>query len=386
MVARATSLNPRLVIWARERSGYSLEDAAARLDKAAEVLASWERGESFPTYNQLEQLAEAVYHRPVALFFLPSPPDEAPIQRQFRTLPDAEVSTLSPDTRYALRDTLAFQESLRELTGGRNPAARLITSDFHPSVDDDISALARAVREYLGVSLDAQQRSASAEAALNEWRTAVESVGVFVFKRSFRQREVSGFCVHDSVFPLIVVNNSAPFTRQIFTLFHELAHLLFGLSSITMDDPEFLSGFSPADRTVEVACNRFAAEFLVPSDAVPWRLFTADRLTEFVSETAARFRVSREVILRRLLDRGLVTPAVYTDHVHDWNREPAREGGGESGGNYYATQASYLSRAFLGLAFGQYRAGRIGLADLSEHLRMRARNVGKLEDFLLTRR
>lgn len=386
MVARATSLNPQLLIWARERSGYSLEDAAARLDKAADVLASWERGESFPTYNQLEHLAETVYHRPVALFFLPAPPDEAPIQRQFRTLPATEVSTLGPDTRYALRDALAFQDSLRELTNGRNPAERLITNDFHPAVDADIPRLATAVRAYLGISLDTQRRWASAEIAMNAWRSAIESVGVFVFKRSFRQREVSGFCVHDAAFPLIVVNNSTPFTRQIFTLFHELAHLLFGLSSITKDDPEFVEHFAPTDRTVEIACNRFAAELLVPSTAVQWQHFDAARLTEFVSETATQFRVSREVILRRLLDRGLVTSQEYTDLVREWNQEPARETGAEGGGNYYATQASYLSRAFLSLAFAQYRAGRIGLADLSEHLRMRARNVSKLEDFLLARR
>jgi Zn-dependent peptidase ImmA (M78 family)/transcriptional regulator with XRE-family HTH domain len=373
-------------VWARERSGYSIEDAAARLDKAADVLAAWERGESYPTYNQLEQLAEAVYHRPVALFFLPTPPDEAPIQRQFRTLPDTEVSTLEPDTRYALRDALAFQESLRELTGGRNPAPRLIISDFHPTVADDTQQLATRVRTYLGVSFETQTRWTNAEAAMATWRAAVESVGVFVFKRSFRQRTVSGFCVHDSAFPVIVVNNSTPFTRQVFTLFHELAHLLYGLSSITKDDPDFIEHFAPADRTVEVACNRFAADFLVPAEAIRWTDFNETRLEQFVSDTAARLSVSREVILRRLLDRGLITSNTYAEYVREWNTEPARDGGGEGGGNYYATQAAYLSRAFLGLAFAQYRAGRIGIADLSEHLRMRARNVSKLEDFLLAKR
>lgn len=386
MVTRATALNPRILVWARERSGYSLEDAAARLDKAADVLASWERGDAFPTYNQLEQLAEVVYHRPVALFFLPAPPEEAPIQRQFRTLPDAEVSTLEPDTRYALRDALAFQESLRELTGGKNPAPRLITSDFHPTVSDDITRLAASLREYLGISLAVQERWSNAEAAMTSWRAAVESVGVFVFKRSFRQDEVSGFCVHDPVFPLIVVNNSTPFTRQVFTLFHELAHLLFGLSGITKDDPQFVDRFSPADRTVEIACNKLAADFLLPIAAVQWDRFNSANAAQFISETATRFSVSREVVLRRLLDRGLITRDAYAAYVEQWAREPVRSSGAEGGGNYYATQASYLSSAFLGLAFAQYRAGRIGLSDLSEHLRMRARNVSKLEDFLLAKR
>jgi hypothetical protein len=86
------------------------------------------------------------------------------------------------------------------------------------------------------------------------------------------------------------------------------------------------------------------------------------------------------------LDRGLITRDAYAAYVEQWAREPVRSSGAEGGGNYYATQASYLSSAFLGLAFAQYRAGRIGLSDLSEHLRMRARNVSKLEDFLLAKR
>lgn len=385
MAVRATSLNPTVLAWARERSGYSLAEAADRIGKTAEALASWERGEAFPTYGQLEQLAESVYRRPVALFFLPAPPDEPPVQRQFRALPEAEVEGLSPDTRYAIRDTLAFQESLRELSGGTNPAQRQITRDIQASSDADPIQLAAAVRDYLAISLDDQRRWSGADEGMSTWRAAVEAAGVFVFKRSFKQREVSGFCVHDATFPVIVVNNSTPFTRQTFTLFHELAHLLYGVSSITKDDPTFETRLTPADRRIEVACNRFAAEFLLPSRAVPWDRFAPDRLAEFVGEVALRFHVSREVVLRRLLDRRLISNDVYVEMARSWNQEPARPGAGEGGGNYYATQASYLSRAFVDLAFSQYRGGRLSLNDLAEHLRMRARNVGKLEDFLFSR-
>src|SRR5687768_14085816 len=112
---RATAVNPRLLVWARERAGLALTDAASRIGKSAEALEAWEQGRSHPTYLQLEALAERVYQRPVALFFLPEPPAEEPVRRQFRTLPDIEIEALSSDTRFALRDARAFQESLREL-------------------------------------------------------------------------------------------------------------------------------------------------------------------------------------------------------------------------------------------------------------------------------
>jgi Zn-dependent peptidase ImmA (M78 family) len=334
---------------------------------------------------QLEALAEKVYRRPVALFFLPVPPEEEPGQREFRTLPDFDATTLAPDTLYAIREAHAFQRSLLELTHGRNPAERIITHDLRAERGADPGELADRVRDYLGITLEVQQRWQSTRVAINEWRSAVESAGVFVFKRSFKQREISGFCIADDEFPVIVINNSTAFTRQSFTLFHELAHLLFGLSGVTKDDAGFVDRFAAQERDVEIACNQFAADVLVPTSAFNPAAIPPDTLDDFVSRAATRFRVSKEVILRRLLDRGLVERNTYVQRATLWNQEADSRAEGEGGGNYYATQQAYLGGAFLGLAFAQLRAGNVSLAELSEHLGMKARNIGKLEDYLLKR-
>ena len=381
-VNRATAVNARVLLWARERAGLRLEEAAARIDKQPDVLDSWERGETFPTYGQLEQLANTVYRRPVALFFLPEPPDEPPIQREFRILPDAELERLSADTRFALRDALAFQHSLRELAGAENPAPRLIVRELQNELVREPDVLARRVRDYLGITLEIQHRWPSTREAMNEWRQRVEQAGVFVFKRSFDQREVSGFCVSNDVFPIIVVNNSTSFSRQIFTLVHELGHLLFGVSSITSDAAGFADRLEGHARELEIACNRFAAEVLVPEESFPWARFEPETIDQNIEAVAAYYSVSREVVLRRLLNRGLVDQAGYSSRVRRWAEEgEGRAEGG--GGNYYATQAAYLGRAFLNLAFAQYHAGNVSIGELAEHLRIKARNIGKLEDFIL---
>src|SRR3546814_17029352 len=49
---------------------------------------------------------------------------------------------------------------------------------------------------------------------------------------AFRTDDFSGFCLYDEEFPIIYVNNSSAKTRQIFTYFHELAHLVFHTSGI----------------------------------------------------------------------------------------------------------------------------------------------------------
>lgn len=385
MPVPATAVNPALLVWARERAGFAIAEVADRLGKSSDLVAAWEAGEKHPTYAQLETLAEKVYRRPVALFFLPVPPEEEPVQREFRTLPDFDATSLAPDTRYAIREAHALQRSLQELTNRRNPAKRIITHDLRAERGANPRELAERVREYLGVTLDTQQRWSSTRVAMNEWRAAVEAVGVFVFKRSFKQREVSGFCIADDEFPVIVINNSTAFTRQTFTLFHELAHLLFGVSGVTKDDAGFVDRFAEQDRDVEVVCNQFAADVLVPSSAFDPTSIPAGTLDDFVSRAATRFRVSKEVILRRLLDRGLVERNTYVQRATLWNQEADSRAEGEGGGNYYATQQAYLGGAFLGLAFSQLRAGNVSLAELSQHLGMKARNIGKLEDYLLKR-
>jgi Zn-dependent peptidase ImmA (M78 family)/transcriptional regulator with XRE-family HTH domain len=381
MAERATGFNPEILRWARERAGLSLEEAGARVAKPANTVKAWEEGKQAPTYLQLETLAEKAYKRPIALFFFPDPPNETPPSGEFRTVPEFDLDSLSADTRYLIRDAHAYLASIRELTGGANPAARVITRDIRASLNSDLGALARKTRKYLGISLETQQswRGATRE-AMSAWREAVEAVGVYVFKRSFKQREVAGFCLFDRDLPLIVVNNSTPFTRQIFTLFHELAHLLFGISTIDKTTSGFIDRFTGDSKAMEIACNHFAAEFLVPSESFkpPLRDGVVD--LGAIADLAALYSVSREVILRRLLDRGDVGEGTYTQLVTQWAAQPEPEKG--AGGNYYATQATYLGNAFLRLAFGHFHGGKINLQQLSEHLDIRSANIGKLEAFL----
>jgi Zn-dependent peptidase ImmA (M78 family) len=384
MSDRAVAVNPDVLRWARERAGLSLPAVAARIKKGEEVVADWETGSESPTFRQLEELADRVYKRPVAIFFFPNPPSEEDARSQFRTLPESEIDTLAPDTRFALREALAFQESVRELTAGTNPATNIFTRDVRPHLGESIEELAAKVRSYLEIPLNVQSAWASTEEAMRRWRRACERVGVFVFKRSFKQRTIFGFCIHDNALPLIVINNSTAHSRQVFTLFHELAHLIYSVSGITKLDMRYIDRMVGRPREIEVACNRFAAEFLVPNPTFPWSQFKRTDLDGFVLSQARRYKVSREVILRRLLDRDLVNQATYLRKTEEWNLQYEQSRRGRAGGNYYATHANYLGESFLRLAFSQYRLGRLSLEQLAGHLRVKARNVSRLEDFVVS--
>jgi len=299
-------INPAILIWARESANLLREDVALKMKKSPAAIEAWEKGDSSPTYVQLETLAYTLYKRPIAIFFFPEPPEEVTAQKSFRTLPESEVEELAPTFLRVFRQGQAMQINLEELTNGENPAEKKILRDLSFEPRGDVVRMAESVREYLGVGVESQVRWVNTETALEKWRSVVEEKGIFVFKDAFRDDEISGFCIYDAEFPVIYINNSMPKTRQIFTLFHELTHLLFRTGGVDKKNDAFVRRMRGDNRRIEVLCNRFAGEFLVPKkdfDKMISRVRIDDQSME---KLANRYKVSREVILRKCLDKGLV--------------------------------------------------------------------------------
>ena len=382
----ASGIVPAVLRWARERAGYSVEDVARRMKKDSSDIDAWETGAGAPTYVQLEKLAYEIYKRPLAIFYFPEPPQEEQPQRSFRRLPEEEFATLEPDTLYALREARARQLDLMELTGGINPAERKIFDAVQFSYQGDAPVDAAAqVREYLGVTVEEQAKWRSYDEALREWRRRVQDTGIWVFKRYLKQSDVAGFCyVHDEL-PIIYLNNSQPKVRQIFTLFHELAHVLLGFDHIERSDvTHYLRFLEGEDHRKEVACNRFANEFLVPTDDFVEHAVAWERDDDSFDYLSRRYFVSREVILRKYRDRGWADSNFYRDTVERWRseREQTEKRPGGQGGNFYHTKATYLGEKYLELAFKGYYRGSYGLEELAGYLDVKANQVIGLEPSL----
>ena len=374
-----TAINPGVLRWARERSGLTVADVARKFSKSPDAISSWEAGETSPTYVQLEKLAYQVYKRPVAIFFFPEPPDEPDKISEFRTLSTSERRSLSDDTRYAVRFAESMQIALKELNGGANPSSRKIFDEMLPSLDETAYRLAQEVRTYVGVTIQEQLAWSSVGHALDYWRSVVEDSGIYVFKRSFKQKAISGFSLLDDEFPVIFLNNSTPATRQIFTLWHEVAHILLSTSGVTKDNDSFIELLVGESKAIEVQANAFAGEFLVPSEDFDNFIHSGPYSDEYFSSLADRYHVSREVVLRKHSDRGLITQQFYEDKASEWNEQYASSVSSSTGGNYYHTQVSYLGQRFLELVFSRYYQGRIDLSQLADYVNVKARNVPALE-------
>lgn len=373
-----TGINPAVLKWAREAAGFSRSDIATAFKKEEDAVKRWETGELALTYNQLEKLAYQYYKRPLAIFFMPAHPEEEDIKGAFRSLPDQEKNTLSSDTLYAIRLGLTMQMSLRDISNGANLSPKKIFKDINIDRNKSARYWANIVREYLGITINDQIDFKNASEALSVWRDVVEQSGLFIFKRSLKQRDISGFSLIDEVFPIIMLNNSTSKNRQIFSIFHELAHILMSDSGITKDDYINKSYLFGELGKIETFCNRFSNEFLFPAEEFyKWLNIKID--DESIAQLADTYSVSREMVLRKYLDKKIITSEFYLENVERWNKEYYKKDKKKSGGNYYRTQAHYLGRNYLELAFNGYYQGRYTVEQLADYLNVKVSSVSSIE-------
>ena len=362
----------------------SIEEAAGQMQKTAEDIAGWESGASGPTYKQLEKLAYKVYGLPITVFFFPEPPNIETPRAKFRLVSDNVFAKLSPQSVRLIKSAAGIRDSLAEISGGKNPISKRVWNEVRlPGPRANPQAVARKIRNVLGVTEGQQEKWKSVSDAFKAWRMAVEAVGVFVFKSPIKQTEFSGFCLHDDEFPLIFVNNSNAYTRQIFTLLHELAHVVIKENGITTPETTSRHHLNRAGRSEEVFCNAVAANILLPPKMFA-RLSkgrgSSDLDVEFL---ANKFCVSREVILRRMLDLNEIRAAKYESKVKEWTDAfQKRKPQGKGGGNWFLNQATYLSPGYARMTLNAYHAGKIDLYETSRYLGVKARKLTGLEEAL----
>jgi Zn-dependent peptidase ImmA (M78 family)/transcriptional regulator with XRE-family HTH domain len=370
--------------WARQSIGLSVSDVALRLKRPVEEVEAWEADGPYPSYSQLEKLAYQIYKRPLAVFFLPAPPEEVSPAREFRTLPAEDLQSLAADTHLHIRRAHAYQLALRELFGARNPSEQCIWQDLSVSRARPVVDQASEVRGYLGISVEEQIRWKDDEQALKKWRKAIEDKGVFIFKESFAQKEISGFCLADIQFPVVYLNNSTTKTRQTFSLLHELAHLLLSVNGLSKFDQRYVDRLPEQEKHIEQFCNAIAAEILIPSSdfQMQAKQFPADieRASEqLFSDLAARYGVSREAVLRRFLDQDRVTAAFYEQKAKAWAAQQKKG----AGGDWYASQNVYLSDRFAREVVSRHYKNQLSVEQAADLLGIKPKNFAGLEQRIL---
>ncbi len=366
-------INTEVFKWARLELNLSIEDIASKMSKSEEEIVLWESGELQPTYKQLEKLAYKIFNIPIATFFLSEVPEDVSVKKDFRTLANDVIAGISYETRLSIKRANYLMSVLKELFD-TNKSDSLIFRDFQVSLNNEVESIASSIRDYLQIDAQTQFNFSNSYQAFNYYRDRIEEKGVYIFQ--FKLEGDRAFCLYDEVFPIIVVNSGDSINSRIFSVFHELCHILIQESNIFID--KYLNSYQ--EREAEIFCNRVAAEVLLPNKV--FMDFFFDRASgkwseEFVKQAARSYSVSKEVILRRLLDNKIVSQRDYQELKAKWDEEFRNRK--SSGGSYYRNIVSSLGRKFIGEVLSLYRIGKINDTSANNFLGVKLGNFGKLE-------
>jgi Zn-dependent peptidase ImmA (M78 family) len=386
------SVKPEVLVWARKTIGRDIEEVAKRLNVSEDLVRGWESGEKDPRLAQIKILA-TYYKRPLAAFFLPEPPQEPPLPKDFRTLPSEDALPLSDKTRLALRRARRLQ-SLAIQLGEERP--RDITEGIgRARLSDDPEDLAVGVRERFRITLRTRTTWKKASDAFNQWKARVEDQGAMVLQMPWPLEEARAFSIVDGETPVIVLNTKDSVRARIFSLFHEFCHLLLHEGGLC--NPVRASwGSAPVSddsgsiQSTEVFCNRFAGAVLIPrDDLLEHDLVRQERrLSEWsektLSKLANEFKASREVVLRRLLVFGRATQRYYQLKHDEW-RDKAREAQARRAGGRSNPPRQCIQRngePFTSLVVESYRNDRITSSDVADYLKIRLKHLPNVERLL----
>lgn len=371
--------------WARESINLQIEEAASRLRVKPERLAGWEGGQRLPTVEQLRRAA-TVYRRPLAAFFLPAPPKDFHVPHDFRRLPHQPPAPLSPEFIAEVRRA-QFRRSLAiELAEETVDTPRRFIGSVSRAID--IDAAAQGVRQLLGVPIDEQRSWQTEYHALNRWKDAIENLGVFVFHFSgVEVDEIRAFSICEQPFPVISINGRDAPTGRTFSLLHEFGHLLLDHGG-TCDLREH-DRVRSANQEVEVFCNYLAGAVLVPRDELEHEPLVRGKSTGMTWEDSAlqtlahSYRVSREVILRRLLIIGRTSRTFYRQKREELGQLPPQKR--EKGTGFLSFPRRIiraLGQPFLRIVLNAYYREAITASDLAEYLGARLKHLPALEHHL----
>ncbi|MCD4825106.1 MAG: XRE family transcriptional regulator [Phycisphaerae bacterium] len=367
--------------WARESMNFDITEIAEHLKIDTQRLVDWENGTTQPTIPQLRKIA-TLYKRPLAAFFLPEPPRDFHVPHDFRQVFGQPAPALSPE----------LITEIRAAQFRRNLAIDLAEEIIEPpetliglvSLRDNKELVAKKARGLLGISLSMQKKWKTPYDALNGWKIAMEALGVLVFHFSgVEVEEVRGFAISKQPFPVIGINGKDSPYGRVFTLIHELGHLLLNKGGIS-DLKEYAYGQS-ANQKIEIFCNFLAGSVLVPREDLLQQpdVKHATTSTEWknpqLQHLANLYGVSKEVILRRLLIVGKTNKDFFESKRKEFLAQIYATG--KPGG--FMTVPRKIIRAagqpFLRIILSAYNRQAITTSDLAEYLGARLKHLPAIE-------
>ncbi|MXW41851.1 MAG: ImmA/IrrE family metallo-endopeptidase [Acidimicrobiia bacterium] len=327
--------------------------------------------------------------QPLALFFLSEAPAVVYELPDFRCLSvkDIEGAWGRSMHKVYLR-ALRQRETMAELMMERGEVP---SSDVPArSISDNPEVVGATVREAIGLTASDQSKWARNNTLPNDLVDSVEDLGVLVLRTSdVSLRTMRGFSLSDGEIPVVVVNALDSWKGQIFTLFHEFAHLMLREGGVC-------DLFGPDDRRsrrIERWCNKVAGAALMPRDSLlaavdTYQAGEREWLKSELQDLSGSYGVSWEAMLIRLVDLGRASQEfcdVTRQEYVQWRLEQREQEkdlrSKDAGGPPWVTMTIRdQGRAYVREVLNAYHSGTITLWSLIETLGIKPKHLPKLEE------
>jgi len=343
--------------WARNLDKITVDEASKSAGVTVERLNNWESGAELPTVKQVKKLAKK-YRIPFVYFYLPKPPEDIklPKSADYRTFKNLFLEVpQSRELRFILRDIMERRNVMVELY--KELEYETAPFDYTVNNNDGMKKIATYIRNLISLTYEKQIKFRDSRTAFNYYLEAFEELGILVFQAAnIDPKEMRGMSVYKKIFPIIVVNRKDAINARIFTLFHELVHLLTRTPGICDDINSFTEKVSD---DIEVFCNKVAAQTLVPKEYLEeyadLDYFKNNIDDSVIDDIARNFAVSRAVIIGRLLELNKISLQIYLKKLHQYSDEYMQYKGKSDGFLPFSTNiASQVGKLYARTVLSAY--------------------------------
>ncbi|HLL27055.1 MAG TPA: XRE family transcriptional regulator [Xanthobacteraceae bacterium] len=379
--AKRLTVNPEMLAWAREWRGISAEEAATEVGQTVERYLRWEteRGDG-PTVVQARKLAE-LFDRSILEFFR----ETKPVIPEPAKVPDFRMHKGAPDPleEREIKIIQMWLESRRanaiELAKELDVDIPTIPEQIFSSLRENPEVAALRARELVDFKVTDQTGLSSNEQYRlpDILRRKLEAIGILTIRRSgLRKFGMRGMCVVKFPLPVILFA-SETVTAQVFTIGHELAHIVLKQSGV--------SGPRHKDAgDVEDWCDRFSSAFLMPQESVlaiagkPPSVPASEISDEQLKHYASAFRVSPHAMLIRLVHLHYVDADFYWSvKKPEFDEEDKKPQYGKP--KFYGRRfQSSMGDLYTSLVIGAWSSGKITNHNAAEY--MGVKNFSHLHD------
>lgn len=387
-------LNPKILSWARETAGLSLEEAAqavgindARGITGAERLRALEAGEGTPSRPVLLKMAKR-YRRPLVIFYLKEAPVKGDRGEDFRQVPGTKPPEYNPELDTLLRKIRSRQRIIRSLLVDQNSNPLPFIGSV--AIKNGSGDLAARITKHLSFKLSEFRKQRSIEDAFSYLRSCLEDAGLFVllagnlgsYHTNISPEIFRGYAIADTIAPIIVINDQDAKAAWSFTALHETAHLWLGTTGIT--------GALGVENRIESFCNDVAGKILLREDDLKELSSFGSLPHEELVVKASRFardrNISRTMVAYKLYRTKVISKKEWLKlknlFFKEWQElrksKRAQRRDSDTGPSYYVVRRHRIGTALLELVGRSLSEGTITYTKAGQVLDVKPRNVAPL--------